>query len=104
MKLPILHNQFEMIKEVNQYWKNSGILIDLLNDTAKQLKQKTVALQLPGRTRWQGKLYTTQSNLTNQIYMQRAILDEKASLSEKSKTEAKEKYQKMRKIILDEAY
>jgi hypothetical protein len=70
MKVPKLHQHFEAVKEVNQYWKNSGILNGLLKVTAKEINQKFITLQLPGKTRWQGKLYTIQSNISNIKAMQ----------------------------------
>jgi len=75
MKVPKLYQHFEAVKDVNRYWKNSAVLNGLLKATAKEINQKFVALQLPGKTRWQGKLYTVRSNISNIKAMQRAILD-----------------------------
>jgi Protein of unknown function (DUF 659) len=70
MKLPVLQDHFEIVKEINRYWKNSSVLIGLLQFTAKQSNQQIAAPQLPGNTRWQGKLDTLDSNISNKIYMQ----------------------------------
>jgi hypothetical protein len=78
-------------------------LIGLLQSIAKQSNQQATALQLPGKTRWQGKLYTLDSNISNKTYMQRAIL-EKSCLSEKPDADTTKKYKRMREIILDEQY
>ena len=104
MKVPKLHQHFEAVKEVNRYWKNSGVLNGLLKATAKEINQKFVALQLPGKTRWQGKLYTVRSNISNIKAMQRAILDQRACQGDKPDADAKEKYNRIRNVILDEQY
>ena len=50
MKLPALHDHFEIVKEINQYWKHSGILIGLLQSIGRESDQQLAALQLPGKT------------------------------------------------------
>jgi hypothetical protein len=46
MKLPVLHNYFEIVREINQYWKNSDVLIELLQSVARESNQELAALQL----------------------------------------------------------
>ena len=75
----------------------------LLQFIAKQSNQQTAAFQLPGNTRWQGKLNILDSNISNKIYMQQAIL-EKNCLPEKSDAETTKKYKRMREMILNEKY
>ena len=37
MKLPVLHDHFKIVKEINWYWKNSFVLFGLLQFVVKQL-------------------------------------------------------------------
>lgn len=99
-----LYKHFKVVKEVNRYWKNSGVLNGLLKLTAYDMNQKYVALQLLEKTRWQGKLYTTQSNTANIKLMQRAILNKQACLGKKLDANAREKYRKIRVVILNKQY
>jgi hypothetical protein len=103
IKLPALHDYFKRVKKINQYWRSSDILLELLQSIVKELNKQPAALQLPGKTRWQEKLYTLNSNILNKIYMQQAILD-KGCLSEKSDADVIKKYKRMREMILDKQY
>ena len=78
-------------------------MIELLQFITKQSNQQTAALQLSENTRWQDKLNTLDSNISNKIYMQQAIL-EKNCLSEKSDADTTKKYMRMREMILNEKY
>ena len=64
-----ISNLFKLIVEVIKYFKSSAILVGLINKAAGNLKEKRYALQLPGKTRWQGKLYATESLLVNKHLM-----------------------------------
>jgi len=75
----------------------------LLQFVAKQSNQQITAFQLSENTRWQDRLYTINSNISNKIYMQQAIL-EKNCLLKKSDADTTKKYKRMREMILSKKY
>ena len=62
MGIPDIHEAFNAVKEVNKYWK---VRWGFLQHTAGK-NEKEKALQLPRKTRWQGKLLTYISSLDNE--------------------------------------
>jgi hypothetical protein len=103
-KIPSFHTHLDLIKEVNKWWKSSSINSDHLRAVARLHGKKAIALQLPGKTRWQGKLYTCRSAFNNKDFMMQAILDRNTCLGDRPKKEVQEKYERMREIILDENF
>jgi hypothetical protein len=80
MEIPAIHEAFNTVKEVNKYWKESTVRWGLLQYTAEKDGKKAKALQLPGKTRWQGKLLTCKSSLDNKRWMEQAIVIKEACL------------------------
>ena len=58
---------------VIKYFRNSTILTGLLNEVTKATGKQRPALQLPGNTRWQGKLLTIKSLIANQSFIKAAL-------------------------------
>jgi hypothetical protein len=92
------------VKDVVRYFKTSAILLGVLDSTAMEMGAKRTALQLPGNTRWQGKLLCVRSIEENKSILQRAILNEGDCLPERPTREQRTKYSDMRSLILDEGF
>jgi hypothetical protein len=103
-KLPTFSTHFELLKGINKWWKSSSILGDHLRSIAILHGCKPVELQLPGRTRWQGRLYTCRSIFKNKSFMMQAILDRKTCLGEYPRKDVVEKYESIRTTLLDENF
>ena len=71
---------FNIILGVVRYFKSSYINIGLLNSKAKALGITRPALQMPGATRWQGKLYAAESLLKNRSTLEALIREPDALL------------------------
>jgi len=99
-------HHFARVCFLNRYWKSSGRRIGLLEQVATALstpekKVKMKAVQLPGKTRWQGKLYTAESAYANQVLFENAILRQDECLPKHASPADKAHYNSVRRLILD---
>jgi Protein of unknown function (DUF 659)/hAT family C-terminal dimerisation region len=104
MGIPAIHEAFNNIKEVNKYWKESTVRWGLLQYTARKNQKKAKALQLPGKTRWQGKLLTCKSSLANKKWMEEAIVNREACLGSSPTPDQRAKYDYIRELTLCSPY
>ena len=104
MEIPAIHEAFNAVKEVNKYWKESTVRWGLLQYTAEKNEKRTKALQLPGKTRWQGKLLTCKSSLDNKRWMEQAIVNKEACLGHSPTLDQVAKYDYIRDLILRSVY
>jgi Protein of unknown function (DUF 659)/hAT family C-terminal dimerisation region len=104
MAIPAIHEAFNAIKEVNKYWKESPVRWGLLQHTAGKNEKKAKALQLPGKTRWQGKLLTCKSSLDNRRWMEEAIVNREACLGSSPTPDQRTKYDYIRDLTLRSTY
>jgi hypothetical protein len=72
IKIPQVSEIWEPVLEVARYFKRHGIATALIKSYALETSPFK-AFQVPGKTRWQGKLYTTQALISNIAAIQKAI-------------------------------
>lgn len=87
-----------------RHFKSSPILTGMLNDVAQAENTRRKALQLPGNTRWQGKLEAIDSLLVNRSYLETAIRDEIRCLNSSATTDQRAKYRSIRDTIHDDVF
>ena len=104
MAIPAIHEAFNAIKEVNKYWKESPVRWGLLQHMAGKNEKKAKALQLPGKTHWQGKLLTCKSSLNNRRWMEEAIVNREACLGRSPTPDQRTKYGYIRDLALRSTY
>jgi len=108
-KRELVETHFAKVLKLNKYWKSSGRRLGLLDDIATAISTvgnpiKVVAPQLPGKTRWQGKLYTTQSACANKVLYEHAILKEDFCLPSRPTLADRHHYNIVKEIIMDPAF
>ena len=99
-KLPPFGNIFKLAVELSKYFKSSYVLVGLLSNAAESLGRARPALQLPGNTRWQGKLNTVASVLKNRDFLEHLALHPDGALPEHPTNEQRNRFSHICSIIL----
>jgi len=103
-KLPKVAETLDRVKEVNTYFKKSAVRVGLIDKTSTERNLPRKAFQLPGKTRWQGKLLTVESCLFNQDVVQAAILDQQGCVGQSPRPDQAQKYTQIRALVLNEEF
>jgi hypothetical protein len=93
LRIPCISNLINIAVDTVKYFKNSTILTGALNEAATAAHKHRLALQLPGKTRWQGKLDTINSLVANKPFIHTVLGDEKVCLSARPTPKNRAKYE-----------
>ena len=102
MKLPEVVEVWEKALEVAKWFKRHSLATAMVKDNTAQ-NEKFAAFQLPGKTRWQGKVATIRALRINWRSMQRTMLGERL-LGPSAAAREKETAQGIRTIVLDDHF
>ena len=100
-KLPAVKAIWDEVKDVAKYFKNHAIALAFVKGWSKGT---FTAIQLPGKTRWQGKLLCVASLINNQASLTQATYDEDSILPAKPKKDDNEAWQPVKSSLANPSF
>lgn len=105
-KIQLISKTFNQIKEVVLYFKVSSLRYAHLKETADEMSppHKFKALQLPGKTRWQGRHNTVDRLLHNRKVLEFAIMNKQALLPIRPTAGDRAKFEEVKQLIVSDEF
>ena len=99
ISLPGVAEVWQQILSVAKWFKRHGVAAAIVRALAQQTAP-FVAFQVPGKTRWQGKLYTVRALNKNQAAIQRAVFDPNI-ISANAKPDERTTFNQVKELVND---
>ena len=97
IQLPLVAEVWQQSLEVAKWFKRHGIAAAIVRRYAEGTAP-FAAFQVPGKTRWQGKLYTVRALNKNQAAIQRAVFDPSIA-SARAQADERTAFQRVKDIV-----